>query len=137
MALRQISHPASEVWSVLRCFEDLSWALGQGVSSFESTGSGVGMLRAATAPGDGGRIVEKLVGLDESAMTIEYVIVEGAIPSVHDYAARAQVRSRADGCEIEWDCRAEVDAPLAEQGQAVLDGVSDRMATLFAAQFEP
>ncbi len=136
VATREIARAANDVWAVLRRFEDLSWALGQGVSSFSSEGTGVGMLRTATAPGDGGRIVEKLVGLDDTGMSVEYVIVEGGIPMLADYAARAQVRTRGDGCEIEWDCRAKVGAEQFDQGQAILESMAGRMVELFAAQFE-
>ena len=136
LAVRPIARPASEVWSALRRFEDLSWALGQGVAAFEAMGSGVGMLRSATAPHDGGRIVERLVALDESEMSIDYVIVEGGIPTLHDYAARARVQPRGDGCEIQWTCRAKVDAQRAAEGQTILGGMADRMVALFASQFE-
>lgn len=135
-ATRSIPRPPDEVWAILRRFEDLSWALGQGVSSFEATGRGVGMHRTATAPHDGGRIVEKLTALDDSGMSIEYVIAEGGIPSLEDYAARAQILPNAEGCEIQWHCRASVDVGGAKQGQAILDGMADRMAELFASQFE-
>ena len=135
-AARSIARPASDVWPALRRFEDLSWALGQGVSSFEATGRGVGMLRTATAPHDGGRIVEKLTALDAPGMSIEYVIVEGGLPGLDDYVARAEVLPRADGCEIRWHCRASVDSNEATRGQAVLTGMADRMVELFASQFE-
>lgn len=135
-ATRSIPRGADEVWTALRRFEDLSWALGQGVSSFEATGRGVGMLRTANAPLDGGRIVEKLTALDESEMSLEYVIVEGGIPTLEDYTARARVVSHANGCEIRWDCRASVAGDQAEQGRAILAGMAGRMADLFASQFE-
>jgi len=135
-AVRSIARSTNEVWPILRRFEDLGWALGQGVSSFEASGRGVGMLRTATAPHDGGRIVEQLTALDDPGMSIEYVIVEGGIPSLEDYAARAQVLPLGDGCEIRWHCRAKVDAGQAAQGQAILSGMADRMAELFASQFE-
>ena len=94
------------------------------------------MLRTATAPHDGGRIVEKLTALDESEMSLEYVIVEGGIPTLEDYTARARVVAQADGCAVRWDCRASVAFDEAEQGQAILAGMADRMAELFASQFE-
>ena len=103
-ASREIAATAPEVWSVLRRFDDLSWALGQGVASFEATGSGVGMLRTAHAPNDGGRIVEELTELDDGEMSLGYVIVEGGIPLLHDYVARARVRTSESGCEIYGLC---------------------------------
>lgn len=135
-AARAIAAPAGEVWGVLRRFEDLSWALGQGVAAFEATGSGVGMLRTAHAPNEGGRIVEKLTELDEDGMRLEYAIVEGGIPTLEDYVARTAVRPRGEGCEVEWQCRASVEAHEREQGQAILDAMADRMTQLFAAQFD-
>jgi carbon monoxide dehydrogenase subunit G len=135
-ATRSIARPTDQVWAVLRRFEDLSCAFGLGGSPLEATGSGVGMLRIATAPRDRGRIVEKLTALDDSGMSIKYVIVGGGIPSLSDHAACAQVLPHADGCEIRWHCRASVDADEAKQGQAILAGMADRMAEIFASQFE-
>ena len=135
-AERAVARPAPDVWAVLRRFGDLSWAVGQGVSSFHATGDGVGMLRTATAPHDGGRIVERLTARDEEGMSISYVIVEGALPSLTDYQADAEVHPREGGCAVTWRCSALPEAGAEASGQQILDGMAGRMATLFVAQFE-
>ena len=135
-AVRPTPSPAPEVWRVLRRFGDLSWALGHGIASFEATGSGVGMRRTAIAPLDGGRIVEELPALDDADMLVEYTIVEGELPGLRDYVARAQVRPNGPASEIRWDCRATVEPDAERQGRALLDALAARMAALFAAQFE-
>ena len=136
-AARPVRRPAKDVWAALRRFEDLGWALGHGVTAFESEGAGIGMRRTAIAPGDGGRIVEELTALDESLMSIEYVVVEGGLPMLEDYVARVRVESRGAQSAIEWSCRASASEAEVEQAQSILDGMADRMAELFAAQFEP
>ncbi len=130
-----VGRSADDVWGVLRRFEDLSWALGHGVSAFESTGSGVGMIRIAVAPHDGGRIGEKLTRLDETDRSLEYVIVEGGLPLLEDYVAVECVRPVGKDCEVRWRCQATVAPGQASQGQAILDAMADRMVELFAAQF--
>jgi hypothetical protein len=73
---------------------------------------------------------------DEDGMAIRYCIVEGGVPGLDDYTARASVSRQGEGCEIRWECQALTDEESTSQHQAVLDGLARAMVGVFASQFE-
>ena len=105
-----------QVWNTLKNFGNIA-ALATAIEHSELIGeAGVGAVRRLTL-GDGAKLEERLVALDELSMTLAYEIV-GANPfNVRRYVATVRVSPVTDtgGSFVEWwaefdaDAAAEVD----------------------------
>lgn len=88
-----VDAPASEVWSALRNFHDLSWAAGV-IESLDVVGD-KGAFEAGARRLLNGVFAETLIDLDDESKTIRYSIDDGPGPmattEVASYEGRAQV----------------------------------------------
>jgi uncharacterized protein YndB with AHSA1/START domain len=93
--------PVEEVWKLVGGFNALpEWH--PAVEGSEVSGEGVGSTRTLSLAG-GGRIVEKLLSVDDEDRVYSYSIESGPLP-VADYEATIRVRAGADGegSVVEW-----------------------------------
>lgn len=102
---REFNHSAQSVWSVLRDFGNISWALA-GVQ-VDVTGEGPGMVRTLHLPGIG-PVEEKLAVLDNEAMAFRYVI-PGKMPfPVTEFVADVKISELSDNrCSVTWKTSAQ------------------------------
>lgn len=95
-----IKGDAKAVWAALSNFGGME--VGGPITSFETEGEGVGMVR--TIGMGGGRIVERLDRHDAEAMTFAYSIInaDGPLP-VANYSSTVVVTDNGDGtCRVDW-----------------------------------
>lgn len=95
-----IQGDAGRVWSLLSDFAGIQ--VGGPITSFETEGEGVGMVR--TIGMGGGRIVERLDHHDAGDMAFAYSIInEDCVLPVSQYSARVKVTDQRDGsCRVDW-----------------------------------
>jgi carbon monoxide dehydrogenase subunit G len=127
---------ADGVWQKMRQYEDLSWALKAGIEEVQPVGTGIGMVRKVRMAGTSEWINERLVAMDEDAMSFSYVIDGDGWPGLKDYVATAKVVPGDQGCQLRWLMHAKVEDEDAEELQAGLDAMAEGIVTLFADQFE-
>ena len=91
---------AKAVWAALSDFGGIK--VGGPVTSFETKGSGVGMIR--TIGMGGGKVVERLDRHDAAAMVFAYSIINDDCPlPVSDYSATVKITDKGDGsCHVNW-----------------------------------
>jgi carbon monoxide dehydrogenase subunit G len=128
-----VNTSAEAVWAAMRNYGDLSWA--QGIDEVVVEGDGVGMLRKVRLSGSSDWILERLTARDDDAMTFSYAIEGDGMPGLKNYSAQVQATPDGDGCEIQWECRAEAEDSEAESTEQGLAALAEGIATLFAAQF--
>ncbi|MFU8815157.1 MAG: SRPBCC family protein [Pseudomonadales bacterium] len=95
-----INANAAQVWAALSDFGGIK--VGGPVTSFETEGEGVGMIR--TIGMGGGKIVERLDRHDAAAMVFGYSIIndDGPLP-VSDYSATVTITDQGnDTCNVNW-----------------------------------
>lgn len=96
-----ITGAASAVWAAMGDFADVK-VDGRRITSFETKGHGVGMIRIlGTAGGD---VVQRLDHHDAKAMTYTYSIVRGdvALPW-SGYSGTLKVSDKGNGtCNVHW-----------------------------------
>jgi hypothetical protein len=95
-----IKGQAGQVWALLSDFAGIQ--VGGPITSFETEGDGVGMVR--TIGMGGGRIVERLDEHDADAMRFAYSIInDDCVLPVSAYSARVKVTDQGDGtCRVDW-----------------------------------
>lgn len=125
---------ATDVWQVMRRFDDLSWTRGA-VEEILIEGAGVGMIRRVRTAGSDEWIAERLVELDDDRMTFSYVIEGDGMPDIDNYRATATTTPTEEGTEIRWDLAATTDATHKAASTQLLEAMSSGMVHLFAAQF--
>jgi len=91
---------AADVWAALSDFGGIK--VGGPITSFETTGKGVGMLR--TIGMGGGKVIERLDRHDAKAMVFAYAITNDDSPlPVKNYSAKVQITDKGDGtCNVNW-----------------------------------
>lgn len=124
------------VWRKMRQYGDLSWAMDAGIEEVEPVGSGIGMVRKVRMTGMSEWIHERLVAMDEDAMSFSYVIDGDGWPGLKDYVATAKVVPGDEGCRLRWLMHAKVEEEEVDELQAGLDAMAEGIVTLFADQFE-
>ena len=129
----EVEASASDVWQAMRRYGDLSWA--EGIDEVELEGDGVGMLRKVRLAGSPDWILERLTARDDDAMTFSYAIEGEGMPGLKNYSAQVQATPDGDGCEIQWECRAEAEDSEADSMKQGLAALAEGIATLFADQF--
>jgi len=123
---------AEQVWLKMQDFADLGWAVG--IADIEIEGQGIGMVRRVRLEGSEDWLEERLLAVDQSTKKLEYGIDEGMMGITH-YRATAQVIPQAQGCQIEWTCRGQVEASEVAGKEPILALVAEGIVTLFATQF--
>ena len=123
---------AEQVWLKMQDFADLGWAVG--IADIEIEGQGIGMVRRVRLEGSEDWLEERLLTVDQSTKKLEYGIDEGMMGITH-YRATAQVIPQAQGCQIEWTCRGQVEASEVAEKEPILALVAEGIVTLFATQF--
>ncbi len=96
----QIDVSADAVWETIRRFGGIEEFLPM-IDTCSLEGSGVGAKRTLVT-GDGAKILEELILLDDQQRTLSYKILDSPLPFA-DYVATMQVRDLGENrCEIEW-----------------------------------
>lgn len=126
---------AEQVWQAMRQYDDLSWAMNAGIEEVQPIGEGIGMVRKVRMAGMSEWIHERLVAMDEDAMSFSYVIDGDGWPGLRDYVATAKVVPGGEGCCLRWMMYAKVEPDDANEMQAGLDAMAEGIVTLFADQF--
>jgi len=95
-----IDGTATDVWNTLSNFGGI--AVGGPITSFETEGEGVGMIRTIGMGDD--QVVERLDRHDAGARVFSYSIINDDCPlPVTDYSATVQVTDKNDGtCNVDW-----------------------------------
>jgi len=95
-----VDGPAADVWAILSDFGGVK--VGGPVTSFETEGEGVGMVR--TIGMGGGQVIERLDRHDPDARVFSYRILNDDSPlPVCGYSATVQVIDKADGTShVNW-----------------------------------
>ena len=95
-----INASADAVWAALSDFAGIK--VGGPITSFETTGSGVGMVR--TIGMGGGTVVERLDRHDATARVFAYSILNEDSPlPVSGYSATVVITDKGDGtCNVNW-----------------------------------
>ena len=95
-----INGSAAGVWAALSDFGGIK--VGGPITSFETQGEGVGMVR--TIGMAGGIVVERLDEHDPDRMVFAYSITNEDCPlPVSGYSARVQITDKGDGtCHVNW-----------------------------------
>jgi hypothetical protein len=125
---------ADTVWQAMRNFADLSWAAG--VAEVRVEGEGTGMLRKVRLDGGTDWILERLTALDDAGRELQYALEGDGLPGLEDYRATAGIDPLETGCAIRWQCSAGVRPEDLEEMQALIEGMAEGMASLFAARFQ-
>jgi len=131
-----LSLEADGVWQKMRQYGDLSWAMNAGIEEVQPVGAGIGMVRKVRMAGIPEWIHERLVAMDEDAMSFSYVIDGDGWPGLKDYVATAKVVPSEEGCRVRWLMHAKVEDEGADEMQAGLDAMAEGIVTLFADQFD-
>lgn len=116
-----IQGKAADVWAALSDFGGIK--VGGPITSFETEGDGVGMVR--TIGMGGGRVVERLDRHDAGAMTFAYSIINDDCPlPVSNYAATVEVKAQGDGsCQVTWTGRFEPKDVSEADASKVVEGI--------------
>lgn len=95
-----IQGSAAAAWAALSDFGGIK--VGGPITSFETEGEGVGMVR--TIGMGGGRVVERLDRHDPAAMVFGYSIINDDCPlPVDGYSAVVEVKDKGNGtCQVTW-----------------------------------
>jgi hypothetical protein len=95
-----IKAKAADVWAALSDFGGIK--VGGPITSFETQGQGVGMVR--TIGMGGGKVVERLDRHDAAAMVFAYSIVNDDSPlPVQGYSSKVTITDKGDGtCHVDW-----------------------------------
>ncbi len=95
-----VNAPAQAVWDILSDFGGIK--VGGPITSFETEGEGVGMIRKIGM--GGGLVVERLDNHDAQALTFTYVITNDDAPlPVSDYSATVTITATGDNsCHVNW-----------------------------------
>jgi len=115
-----IKGKAAAVWAALSDFGGLK--VGGPITSFETTGKGVGMVR--TIGMGGGRVVERLDRHDAKAMVFAYSIINDDCPlPVKNYSATVKITDKGDGtCNVNWSGTFEPKGAV-EAASKVVEGI--------------
>jgi len=95
-----INGSAAGVWAALSNFGGIK--VGGPITSFETEGEGVGMVR--TIGMGGGKVVERLDRHDAKAMVFSYSIINDDSPlPVSGYSATVTITDKGNGsCNVNW-----------------------------------
>jgi len=116
-----INGRAADVWAALSDFAGIK--VGGPVTSFETEGEGVGMVR--TIGMGGGTVVERLDEHDAARMVFAYCILNDDCPlPVSGYSARVQITDKGDGtCNVNWTGTFEPKGASEAEASQVVEGI--------------
>lgn len=115
----ELSADPDEVWAVLGDFGAiLDWWPG-GLTDVRLSGSDP-LVRTLTRQ-DGSEVAEALVRHDDAERMFQLEVTAGFPSEIRRYTCRYEVRSVPNGCRLDWDPRAEVEA----EGLVLLAGLVD------------
>lgn len=83
--------------------------------------------------GDGGVLLERLMGHDADAMTYKYEIIESPLP-VANYISSIGVTAEGDGSVVTWSSSFEASGASDEEAEAVITGIYEAGLAEIAAQ---
>lgn len=111
---QDLNAPAQAVWEALSDFGGIK--VGGPITSFETEGEGVGMIRKIGM--GGGLVVERLDVHDADAMTFAYAIINDDAPlPVANYSASVVITATGDSsCHVNWSGQFE---PKGDEAAAV------------------
>ncbi len=116
-----IKASAADVWKALSDFGGIK--VGGPITSFETKGSGVGMVR--TIGMGGGTVVERLDKHDAKAMVFAYSIINDDCPlPVSGYASTVKITDKgAAGCHVDWTGTFEPKGASEAEAAKVVEGI--------------
>jgi hypothetical protein len=112
---------AKQVWAALSDFGGIK--VGGPITSFETEGKGVGMVR--TIGMGGGKVVERLDRHDAGAMIFTYSIINDDSPlPVKGYSATVKITGKSDGtCHVDWSGTFEPKGATEAEAAKVIEGI--------------
>lgn len=128
-----------DAWKVVGNFD--GWANWHPVVKMSvADGHHVGAIRILVLA-DGGRISDRLVAYDESAMTYSYVVATEPNPlPVADYRATITVVPIVSGCSVRWEATFNTDETSAQSAResftALFSQGLDRLEDLLSAKLQ-
>jgi hypothetical protein len=116
-----INGAAAGVWAALSDFGGIK--VGGPITSFETKGEGVGMVR--TIGMGGGKVVERLDRHDANAMVFTYAIINDDAPlPVSGYSATVKVTDKGNGtCHVDWSGTFEPKGASEADASKVVEGI--------------
>jgi Polyketide cyclase / dehydrase and lipid transport len=115
-----INAKASAVWAALSDFGGIE--VGGPITSFETTGKGVGMVR--TIGMGGGKVVERLDRHDPAQMVFTYSILNEDCPlPVSGYSATVKIVAKGEGCNVNWSGTFEPKGVPEADAMRVVEGI--------------
>jgi hypothetical protein len=116
-----IKGKAAAVWAALSDFGGIK--VGGPITSFETKGEGVGMVR--TIGMGGGKVVERLDRHDARAMVFAYSIINDDCPlPVKNYAATVTIKDKGDGtCNVNWTGKFEPKGAAEADASKIVEGI--------------
>ncbi|MBW2591968.1 MAG: SRPBCC family protein [Deltaproteobacteria bacterium] len=112
---------AEQVWRTVSDFNGLDKFVGA-VASSSVNGTGIGAERTLSLQ-DGGRIVEKLVRLDNDTRTLQYSIVSSPLP-VKNYISKITIKKLGRSqCEITWSSTFYAKGIPEKEAEKVIEGI--------------
>lgn len=116
-----INASADAVWAALSDFAGIK--VGGAITSFETTGSGVGMVR--TIGMGGGKVVERLDRHDATARVFAYSIINDDSPlPVSGYSAAVVITPKGEGaCNVNWSGTFEPRGASEADASKVVEGI--------------
>ena len=116
-----INAPADAVWRNISDFNGAGKYIDL-ITNSTMEGSGVGAVRTLTLQ-DGGRIVERLESLDESARVLRYSIVDSPLP-IDEYVSTIEVRDLGGNrCELAWSSVFQPKGASEAEGRQIIEGI--------------
>jgi hypothetical protein len=116
-----INARAADVWSAMSDFGGIK--VGGPITSFETQGTGVGMVR--TIGMGGGKVVERLDRHDAAARVYAYSIVNDDAPlPVSKYSSQVTITDNGDGtCHVDWTGTFEPRGASQADASKVVEGI--------------
>ncbi len=116
-----IKAKAADVWTAMSDFGGIK--VGGPITSFETKGKGVGMVR--TIGMGGGTVVERLDRHDAAALVYAYSIINEDCPlPVTGYASTVKITDKGDGtCNVNWSGVFEPKGASEADASKVVEGI--------------
>lgn len=116
-----IKAKAADVWTAMSDFGGIK--VGGPITSFETKGKGVGMVR--TIGMGGGTVVERLDRHDAAALVYAYSIINEDCPlPVTRYASTVKITDKGDGtCNVNWSGVFEPKGASEADASKVVEGI--------------
>jgi hypothetical protein len=119
--VEDVQGKATDVWAALSDFGGIK--VGGPITSFETEGEGVGMVR--TIGMGGGKVVERLDHHDANDLSFAYAIINEDCPlPVSDYSATVQIEPTGEAaCRVTWTGTFEPKGASETEASEVVEGI--------------